>query len=142
MLNLIPIFLDNPAPKFFLFTMICTERKAKKKLYLKNLLNSCDIGLSTVMIDFKFLKKNNLKFPGIKTKEDYVLWLQILQKISFIRGINIKLTNYRKRKKSLSSNKMTSIINGYRVYKDYMKMGYLESFYRLLILSLNSLRKN
>jgi teichuronic acid biosynthesis glycosyltransferase TuaG len=119
-----------------------SERKAKKKLYLKNLLNSCDIGLSTVMIDFKFLKKNNLKFPAIKTKEDYILWLQILQKISFIRGINIKLTNYRKRKKSLSSNKMTSIINGYRVYKDYMKMGYLESFYRLLILSLNSLRKN
>ncbi len=119
-----------------------SKRKAKKKLYLKNLLKSCDIGLSTVMIDLKFLKKNNLKFPSIKTKEDYVLWLKILQKIPFIRGINSSLTNYRKRKKSLSSNKMISIINGYRVYKDYMNMGYLESFYRLLILSLNSLRKN
>ncbi len=118
-----------------------SKRKAKKKLYFKNLLKSCDIGLSTVMIDLKFLKKNNFKFPSIKTKEDYVLWLKILKKISFIKGVNSSLTNYRKRKKSLSSNKMTSIINGYRVYKDYLNMGYFESFYRLLILSLNSLRK-
>ena len=117
-------------------------RKAKKKLYFKNLLNSCDIGLSTVMVDLSFLKKNNLKFPKITTKEDYVLWLTILKKISYIRGIEKILTSYRKSKRSLSSNKITSIINGYRVYKDYMNMGYLESVYRLLILSLNYLKKN
>ena len=117
-------------------------RKSKKKLYFKNLLNSCDIGLSTVMVDLSFLKKNNLKFPKITTKEDYVLWLTILKKISYIRGIEKSLTSYRKSKRSLSSNKITSIINGYRVYKDYMNMGYLESVYRLLILSLNYLKKN
>ncbi len=117
-------------------------RKSKKKLYFKNLLNSCDIGLSTVMVDLLFLKKNNLKFPKITTKEDYVLWLTILKKISYIRGIEKSLTSYRKSKRSLSSNKITSIINGYRVYKDYMNMGYLESVYRLLILSLNYLKKN
>ena len=42
------------------------------------LLKSCDIGLSTVMINKNLLKKN--KFPNIKTKEDYVLWLKILKK--------------------------------------------------------------
>ena len=57
-------------------------------------------------------------------------------------GIDKKLTNYRRRKNSLSSNKVISLINGYKVYKDYMKMGYLESFYRLLILSISSLKKN
>jgi len=116
-------------------------RKSKKILYFQDLLNSCDIGLSTVMLDLKFLKTNNLKFPNISTKEDYVLWLKILKKISYIRGINTNLTNYRKRKKSLSSNKIISFLNGYRVYKDYMNMGYLISFYRLLILSLNYLKK-
>jgi teichuronic acid biosynthesis glycosyltransferase TuaG len=115
-------------------------RKSKKISYFKDILNSCDIGLSTVMVDLKFLKKNNFKFPNISTKEDYVLWLKILKKISYIRGINTYLTNYRKRKKSLSSSKITSIINGYRVYKDHMNMGYFISFYRLLILSLNSLK--
>ena len=116
-------------------------RKSKNKLYLKDILNSCDIGLSTVMIDLKFLKKNNLKFAKIKTKEDYVLWLKILKKISYIRGINKNLTNYRKRKDSLSSNIFTSIINGFKVYKNYMKMGYIESIYRLIILSINFLKK-
>ncbi len=116
-------------------------RKSKKILNFKDILNSCDIGLSTVMIDLKFLKNNNLKFPKIKTKEDYVLWLKMLKKISYIRGLNKNLTNYRKRKNSLSSSSILSIINGFSVYKDYMKMGYFESSYRLLILSLNYLRK-
>ena len=52
-----------------------------------------------------------------------------------------KLTYYRKRKNSLSSNIMTNIINGFKVYRYYMKMGYLESFYRLTILSVNFLKK-
>ena len=116
-------------------------RKSKNKLYLKDILNSCDIGLSTVMIDLKFLKKNNLKFPKIKTKEDYVLWLKILKIIPYIKGINKNLTDYRKRKDSLSSNIFTSIINGFKVYKNYMKMGYIESIYRLIILSINFLKK-
>ena len=84
---------------------------------------------------------SNLKFPKIQTKEDYVLWLKVLKKILYIRGINKNLTNYRKRKDSLSSNILTSIINGFKVYKDYMKMGYIESNYRLILLSINFLKK-
>ena len=116
-------------------------RKSQKKLNFKDILNSCDIGLSTVMINLKFLKKNNLKFPKIKTKEDYVLWLKILKKVTYIRGLNKNLTNYRKKKDSLSSNRILTISNGFLVYRNYMKMGYLESFYRLIILSLNYLKK-
>ena len=117
-------------------------RKSKKISKFKDILNSCDIGLSTVMVELKFLKTNNLKFPKIKTKEDYVLWLRVLKKISYIKGLNISLTQYRKRKNSLSSSKITSIINGYNVYKNYMKMGYFESLYRLTILSISYLKKN
>lgn len=117
-------------------------RKAKKKLTFKNLLNSCDIGLSTVMIDLKFLKKNNFKFPNITTKEDYILWLNILKKITYIKGLDLNLTNYRKRKNSLSSNIFISFLNGYKVYKIYMKLGYFESIYRLINLSINYLKKS
>ena len=110
-------------------------RKSKKIIHFKNILNSGDIGLSTVIIEKKFLKKNNLKFPKISTKEDYILWLRILKKIPYIRGVDKNLTNYRKRKNSLSSNILVSLINGYKVYRNYMKMGHIESFYRLLFLS-------
>ena len=116
-------------------------RRSKEKLYFHNILNSCDIGLSTVMVELNLIKENNFKFPKIKTKEDYVLWLKILKKIPYIHGIDIKLTDYRKRKNSLSANSITSIKNGFKVYKDYMKMGYFESFYRLIILSINFLKK-
>ena len=110
-------------------------------MYYKDILNSCDIGLSTVIIDLNFLKRFKFKFPKIKTKEDYVLWLKISHKILFIRGLDKNLTNYRKRKNSLSSNLLINILNGFLVYKNYMKMGYLESLYRLLILSINYLKK-
>ena len=116
-------------------------RKSKNKLTFYDILNSCDIGLSTVIVESNLLKENNLKFPKIKTKEDYVLWLKILKKIPNIQGLDKKLTNYRKRNNSLSSNSITSIKNGFKVYKNYMKMGYLESFYRLIILSINFLKK-
>ena len=118
-----------------------SSRKSRKMLSYKDILSSCDIGLSTVMINLKFLKSNNLKFPKIKTKEDYVLWLNILKKVSYIRGLNKNLTSYRRRKNSLSSDRILSILNGFVVYNNYMKMGYLESFYRLIILSLNYLKK-
>ena len=114
-----------------------TERLSKKKLYYKDILNSCDIGLSTVMVDRNFLKKNKFLFPSIRTKEDYVLWLKILKKTGYIMGLNKKLTNYRKLEKSLSSSRILSLINGYKVYKNYMKMGHIESLFRLIILSFN-----
>ena len=37
-----------------------------------DLIKSCDVGLSTVIINRKLLKKTSL-FPSLKTKEDYVL---------------------------------------------------------------------
>jgi hypothetical protein len=63
------------------------------------------------------------------------------KKIKTIRGINNKLTYYRKTKGSLSSNKLLSLINGYKVYRNYMNYGLMKSFFCLLILSFNFLKK-
>ena len=45
---------------------IIGERKAKKLLNHKTLLNDCEIGLSTVIINKKFFSKK-IKFPNLKT---------------------------------------------------------------------------
>lgn len=118
-----------------------SSRTAPKIITFNRLLRSCDIGLSTVIINTNFLKQNNYYFPKIKTKEDFVLWLKIIKKIKFIKGLNKKLMYYRKTKNSLSSNKITSLINGYRVYKIYMNYNIIKSLYFLSILSLNYLKK-
>ena len=121
---------------------IISNRMAKSKIYFNELIRSCDIGLSTVILNLNFLKKNNYYFPKIKTKEDFVLWLKIAKKITLLRGLNRKLSYYRKTKNSLSSNKFVSLINGYKVYRNYMNFSQIKSIYYLLILSLNFLKKN
>ena len=121
---------------------IISSRFAKRKTEFKDLVLSCDIGLSTVVLKSSLLKKNKLFFPRIKTKEDYILWLKIVKKIKIIRGIDIKLTYYRKTKGSLSSNKLLGLINGYKVYKDYMNYGVIKSLFYLFILSTNYLKKS
>ena len=120
---------------------IVSSRSAKKKIIFQDLITSCDIGLSTVILRSNLLSKNKILFPKIKTKEDYVLWLRIIKKINIIRGLNNKLTYYRKTKGSLSSDKLLSLINGYKVYKDYMNYGLTKSLFYLFILSINSLKK-
>ena len=123
------------------YNKIISSRVVKKKIIFQDLITSCDIGLSTVILKSSLLSKNRILFPKIKTKEDYVLWLKIVKKINIIRGINNKLTYYRKTKGSLSSDKLLSIINGYKVYKDYMNYGLTKSLFYLFILSVNSLKK-
>ena len=121
---------------------IISLRKAKKKIKFESLLKSCDIGLSTVIIKTKFIKKKNFYFPKIKTKEDFVLWLKIAKDIKSVVGIDKKLTYYRKTDNSLSSNKLIGLLNGYRVYRNYMNYSQIKSFFYLIILSINFLKKN
>ena len=53
------------------------------------------------------LKKSALRskrFPSIKTKEDYVLWLKIAKSGVIFYGINKKLTNWTNSPNSLSKS--------------------------------------
>ncbi len=121
---------------------IIHSRVAKPIIKFEELIRSCDIGLSTVVLSTNFIKKNNFYFPKIKTKEDFVLWLKIAKKLKIVTGLSKKLTYYRKVSNSLSSNKFVSLINGYKVYRNYMNYSKIKSIYCLIILSINFLKKN
>ena len=100
------------------------------------LLNSCDIGLSTVMLRKKIIT-NKIKFANIKTKEDYVFWLKIASKKNIIFGLKNNLTKWRRLDNSLSSSKLQKIYDGYLVYKKFMKFNLLKSIVYLVLLSFN-----
>ncbi len=119
--------------------MIISKRNAKNFLRLNDLIKSCDIGLSTVMIKKNHLKTN--KFPNLKTKEDFVLWLKLLSKNVKIYGIDKNLVQWNKTKNSLSSSLIQKLLDGFKVYNYYMKFNFLKSFYYLFLLSLNYLKK-
>ena len=115
-------------------------RKARNFDTADDLLYSCDIGLSTAMISKKILK--SVKFPSLKTKEDFVFWLIHLKFGNKIFSLNKCLTYWYKTKGSLSSNFLQKIFDGYRVYRNYMNYSIIKSLICLLILSKNYLLKN
>ena len=116
------------------------NRTARNFLKLKELLKSCDIGTSTVMIK-RNLINNDVKFAPLKTKEDFVLWLKLLQKNIKIYGLNEILTFWSRSNSSLSSSTIQKLIDGFRVYYKYMNFNYLKSIYYLFCLSINFLLK-
>ena len=114
-------------------------RPAKKIQNYKDLISSCDIGLSSVMLKKEILK--NQKFPKLITKEDYSLWLNLSKKYT-IYGINSNLVKWRKTEKSLSSNNVQKLKDAFTIYYHQENCGFINSIIKVLVLSMNFLKKN
>ena len=128
------------------YTIIDSENNILKKRLAKNfnnvdkLLKSCDIGLSSVIVKKEILN-NDCLFADLKTKEDFVLWLNVLKKNIKIGGLKKNLMYWRKLDTSLSSSNIQKLIDGFNVYHKYMKFNWIKSLYYLFCLSLNFLKK-
>ena len=107
--------------------------KVKKELSYRELMKSCDIGLSTVVLEKKLLLKN--KFPSLKTKEDYVLWLKLAKSSIKIEGLNLNLAYWKKTKNSLSSSLLQKLLDAFRVYYFYEKKNLIYSISYVVRLS-------
>ena len=112
---------------------------AKNFLTHADLLKSCDIGLSTVMIKRQILKK--FQFSGMKTKEDYLLWLQISKNNILIYGIKKNLSLWRKCNNSLSSNIFQKIKDAFNIYYRHEKQGFIKTLLSIIVLSFFAYKK-
>jgi len=119
---------------------VIAYRQARNFYKPGDLLKSCDIGLSTVMLSKKILK-HNIKFPKLKTKEDFVLWLKLLENKVTLASLDKVLTSWSKLGNSLSSSTFQKLIDAFRVYYYYMKFNFFKSCYFVICLSINFLRK-
>jgi teichuronic acid biosynthesis glycosyltransferase TuaG len=115
-------------------------RKAKNYSNFEDLIKSCDIGLSTVMLKKKIIN-SKCQFANLKTKEDFVLWLKILKRNYDIIALNEYLTIWRRLDNSLSSSIFQKLIDGFRVYNFYMGYSFFRSLYFLFCLSFNYFKK-
>jgi len=118
------------------------SRKAPSYVDFQKLRSSCDIGLSTVMIRKDVFENVKYRFANLRTKEDYVLWLKLAEDKITMKSIQENLTSWRKSKNSLSSSVIQKIVDGYKVYRIYLKYSRLRSLYHLVILSINFILKN
>ena len=119
---------------------ILGKRVARNFFSLKDLLKSCDIGLSTVIIK-KSLISDKFKFANLRTKEDFVLWLKLLQNNNKIYALDEYLTSWTNSPHSLSSSIFQKLFDGFKVYNKYMKFNTIKSLYLLICLSVNFILK-
>ncbi len=110
-----------------------------KKLTYSKLINSCDIGTSTVMIDRSII--HLCKFPKLKTKEDFVVWLRFAKKNISILSIDKFLTYWRSTNESLSSSISQRFFDAFKVYNHYQNFNAIKSIFLTINLSLYSLIK-
>ena len=120
--------------------VMLSTRKSRNFNNYKNLLTSCDIGLSSVLLK-KELITEEIKFVNLKTKEDFVLWLKILKLGFEIGALEESLMSWIKTKGSLSSSIFQKLKDGFKVYNYYMNYNSIKSLYLLISLSINYLKK-
>ena len=118
---------------------IVDKIKAREKLGYNELLKSCDIGLSSVILKRKLLR--DIKFPELKTKEDFVLWLSLAKKSVNLFGLNKPLMFWRQTPNSLSSSILQKLKDAFKVYYLYEKKNFFYSIYCVIRLSTYALLK-
>jgi teichuronic acid biosynthesis glycosyltransferase TuaG len=111
------------------------------KIDYKSLLKNTIIGTLTVMLDRR--KVGKVQMPIHRDcSEDYGLWLSILSKGIQAYGMNEELAIYRKREKSLSSNKLKSAQKTWNTYRKVEKITIPSSIWYLANYSLHALKKH
>ena len=114
--------------------------KIKNEMTYRDFLRSCDIGLTTVVMKKSIF--DNFKFNKIKTKEDYLLWLQLSKSGHKFIGIKKILSSWRINKNSLSNNIVQKVIDSFRIYYQFEKQNFLKTIVSIIILSLLAFKKN
>ena len=112
---------------------------APKVINYKDLLYACNIGLSSVMMNYKLLKKD--KFTNLKTKEDYLLWLRLSKKKIRMKGMKAILFSWRKTDNSLSSSLFQKLKDAFKIYNNHMTFNFLKSIFLTIALSINFILK-
>lgn len=94
--------------------------KLPKLLTYKIMLRNNYVGCLTAIYDTSLLGKQYM--PTIRKRQDWVLWLRILQKIGQTQVLDENLATYLDRSSSISSNKLRLIKYNWMVY--YKELGF------------------
>jgi teichuronic acid biosynthesis glycosyltransferase TuaG len=119
---------------------ITKSRKVPKHIDYDHLIKSNFIGLSTVV--FKSNIRSKIKFPYLKTQEDFALWLKLLREGVKFNPINKTLSFWRQTEKSLSSNMFQKLKDAFKLFYLFEKKNIILSFFSVIVISYNKILKN
>lgn len=104
---------------------------ALPKLTFQKLLKSNYVGNLTGIYNVDKLGK--IYCPELRKRQDWAMWLTILQKIKSSKGISQPLAKYRIREKSISNNKVGLLKYNYLVYREFLKYSRLKSILKMSV---------
>lgn len=95
-------------------------------LTYQKLLKSNYIGNLTGIYDVQ--KTGKVFAPLLRKRQDWALWLTILEKFGSTKSIKTPLALYRVRKNSLSQNKAALVQYNFRIYREFLNYDLLKSY--------------
>lgn len=115
-----------------------TTRKFPKTFEYKHMLKGNKIGNLTGIYNQEKISKVYQSDIG---HEDYVMWLDIVNKTKRVYCIQEVLAYYRLSEKSLSANKIKASLWQWKVYRVHLKLGFFKSMYYWLSYAFNVLHR-
>ncbi|MCU7615413.1 glycosyltransferase family 2 protein [Chryseobacterium sp. GMJ5] len=113
--------------------------QADKDVTFNNMLKTCRLSLLSSMYDSQRVGKEY--FPEGSKREDHVMWLNLLKKITVGKPLKKTMAKYRMHATSVSRKKKNIIKDQYLVYRDFMKFSILKSLYYTANWALNGFMK-
>lgn len=114
-------FIQGKAFIYSKYLYLCENKthiaKVPKSLTYNQLLKNSSIFTSTVMLNMKYLTKDDIYMPDMRRGQDYAAWYKILKKIGTAYGMQEVLSAYRVGHNSLSHNKLKAIKRTWNLYK-------------------------
>lgn len=94
--------------------------------YWDLLVDNC-VGCLTAMYDCRKIG-GKIYMPAIRKRQDWGLWLILIQKCKYGYGLRETLAEYRVRKGSISSKKLDLVRHNIKVYKEVLGYSILKSY--------------
>jgi hypothetical protein len=102
---------------------------ALSTLTFQKLLKSNYVGNLTGIYSVDKLGK--IYCPRLRKRQDWALWLTILEKLKSTKGMSQPLAKYRIREKSISYNKLGLLKYNYKIYSEFLKYSTFKSLLRM-----------
>lgn len=102
-------------------------------------LKTTEIGMSTAVVDRRIVGDFRLELA--RTRQDAMLWINLLSRGFLAHGLNENLVKYRKRKGQISGNKLVMLYRTFCVYIRISKLPIYRRVYYYGCYVLNAVRK-
>lgn len=118
---------------------INAEIRVPVSIDLFEYLKTTIIGMSTSMIDKNIV--GDFRLNKIRSRQDGILWIELLKRGHKAYGLNEQLVKYRYRNNSVSANKFKAISKVWYIYRAYAKLNFIQTLYFFFFYIYNNLKR-